>query len=121
MTYKSAKRPVCRSCGRPIAKSTFTYYLRAPDPNVTQHGGNLDFAGSKTLDVDAYPATKAEAQRLVPEQIVSVSHGWSASEGKIARFSTWDGESWKDEFFCGGVCAQRYGYRMARMFKREGR
>lgn len=136
MTYRSASQPLCRYCGKPIAKHTESKSVRDP------RGGNA--AGAIAGPIHS----KAECQRLVNQTVVSVSyhpddssiygpadpslepikvkgsgytHAYETERHRrpdqprlVSGFSTWDGESYADEFFCNGKCALRFAYVMAR-------
>lgn len=101
MTFKSHKQPLCRACGKPIKKATENVWLYTKEPNYHHHG--------KVVVSDPLPANKTEAQKLVNQKIVSVRRGL---DNKVIDFvSTWDGESYVDEFFCNRtVCAVGYAY-----------
>lgn len=111
MDFKSSTRPKCVCCGGPIAKRTWTHWFR-----LAEHRGDpID----RTHVVEKYPTTRAECQAFVNEQVVSIRRypDGDARLGSVHCFSTWDGESYVDEFFCTGTCAQSYGYKMARLAK----
>jgi hypothetical protein len=108
LTYKSTTQPLCRCCGKPIGKHTTTQY----------------FGGSGAVNkIAEYPRDKAEAQRLVNQQIVSLRYH-RASEGYRPQgapdhdyvwwVGLWDGEGYRDEFFCSDPCAVRFAYAFAR-------
>jgi hypothetical protein len=115
MSFKSPIQPLCHYCGKPIAKHTQSVYVRDP------RGGVLG-----TLHTVEGPLhSKEECQRTVSDRVVSVSYEPDYSSlyvgGRapgtprlVASFTTWDGESWRDEFFCNGTCAARFAYLMAR-------
>ncbi|UTC29748.1 hypothetical protein BAJUN_01180 [Bajunvirus bajun] len=63
------------------------------------------------------PKTLADCQRLTNHQVVSI-HGYDTRypdrEHEIEAFTTWDGETLHDPYFChGGRCAAAYGRRFA--------
>jgi hypothetical protein len=74
----------------------------------------------------------ADVQRDSNQKVVSLSYGevmegtsyWKKTialgakvgERIVTDYSTWDGESYVDEFFCNGTCCRRYAYKMARTF-----
>lgn len=103
MPFKSDTQPLCRFCGKPIAKRTIRHYF----------GKRPDYCRRSDWSVDhvEQPATMADAQRLINEQIVSVRRD---RRRMISDVGAWDGESYVDEFFCKGECARRFGYAMAR-------
>lgn len=96
MTYKSAIRPLCRYCGKGIAKKTTRHCF-----GQATHNAPTRYWVNHTET----PANKAEAQRYLNEAIVSVRGGYGG-----LHCGTWDGESWEDEFFCTGECAKGFGY-----------
>lgn len=97
---KLKEQPLCRNCGKPIRKETTSHYR-------SMHAGK---EGWKTL---------ADAQRQFNEKIIS--HKWSTDEeGKrtaIFVVHTWDGESYSDDLFCSGKCAESFGRAVARQNK----
>jgi hypothetical protein len=127
-------RPKCIVCNKPIRKKTTTWYVRAPvearevtykeicghrmvdlEALEAKPAGTVEstVGGSiKTVFVDEFPTTKDECSRLTNETVVSVSKHHSGQH--IEKFSTWDGESYEDEFFDNGRCAQKQGYAAAR-------
>lgn len=104
-------RPLCRYCGKPIAKRTTT--VRFVE---TQEQADRDnkVGWTWTRSVVGSPSTKAEAQRLVNEEIVSVKRGAIRGGGLkadlIASVGVWDGTSYADQFFCNGAHAQGFAY-----------
>lgn len=80
--------PLCHYCGGPIRKKTETVYFKEAER----------------------PKNKQEAQRLMNQQIVSVSY-WKEHVHKV---TTWDGESYVDPYFCNGSHANYFAYVMAR-------
>lgn len=103
MTFKSPTQPLCRCCGKPIAKSTRITWLRAPSSI-----GPRDSGWSRTLEVETFPKNREECQKLTNRAVTAVSY-WSKDEDRrITSFHDWDGESWKDEFFCTNTCAQAF-------------
>jgi len=111
MRYKSDTQPLCRCCGKPIAKSTRIVWLRRPSSTGPS---NSDF--SRTMEVDSFPTSREECQRLTNWQVTALSY-WKSEEGEarhVTSFHEWDGESWKDEFFCTGTCAEAFARMCAR-------
>lgn len=110
------KQPYCRYCGKKIRKRTHTVrFVDAFRPYMR----NDTF----TSYVIGRPANKAEAARLVNQEIVAVRKGRSIEDERgishlaadlINFVSTWDGESYEDEHFCNGYHAKLYAYMMAR-------
>lgn len=104
MTFKSTAQPLCRYCGGPIRKHTTMTMLHIPHKDRTV---SLDYT-----DVDKLPTTKAEAQKHTNGQIMSVRR--TLDDKAIDQFSSWDGETYVDEFFCKGEHAKRFAYVMAK-------
>lgn len=105
MIFKSPTQPLCRCCGKPIAKDTRVTWLRRPSrirpPDSTY---------SRTLEVETFPLNTAECAKLTNRQVTAVSygHGTETEPRHITSFHDWDGESWKDEFFCTNTCARSF-------------
>jgi hypothetical protein len=114
LSFKSPVQPLCRYCAKPIAKETDTVYVRDP------RGGNMRSVIEGPLH------SKEECQSRVNTTVLSVSYhldisslygesGRDPGQARIVNsFTVWDGVSYKDEFFCNGVCASRFAYLMAR-------
>ena len=100
MIFKSHAKVFCRYCGKAISKATVTHYF----------GGSRSSYGSDWVkDHMERPASREEVQRLVNEAVVQIRwHG--EGEGRhVYRATTWDGESYMDQFFCRNVCAEAMG------------
>ena len=99
--HRSQTRPLCRCCGKSNGKWTETHFVR--DPHTTTPIRPGEIVGDLR--------SKADCQRHANTAVVSVRY-WH--DGRVSHFSTWDGESWVDPFFCGGPCRDRFAYVMAR-------
>lgn len=100
--------PLCRYCGGPIAKKTVSHFIET-DPRYVHH------PHQHLVNKGEEPRTKADCQRMVNQKVVSVRR---SHEGTYIRyFSTWDGESYIDPFFCNGEHARLFGYSAARAGK----
>jgi hypothetical protein len=119
MTHKSATQPLCLWCGKRIAKVTTSH--RTPKTGFT-----FDKSEIVTLE---------ELRRTTNEKIVSVKYHHEhesyedltpgeiyakqlkrhvSGRRTVYSYTTWDGESYVDEFFCNGDHAQRFAYAAAR-------
>ena len=99
MTFKSPTQPLCRYCAKPIPKATTFVWF-----------GQGERQGQQ-------PTSKAGAQRLVNEQVISVSwHRYlnNPERDHIASVGAWDGESYRDEFFCTQAHAVAFAYAAVR-------
>jgi hypothetical protein len=117
MAFKSPTQPLCRYCGQGIRKHTERHYVRTEKDR-----------GGMPRDTKVVPErirSKAECQKLTNEQVVSVqysedreynpySYESAVKDRYVSSFTTWDGESWEDEFFCNGQHAAYFGYASAR-------
>lgn len=111
------KQPHCRYCGAKLRKATTTIFFVEKLSDF--HNRENARENYSTRYVVGHPTTKAEAQRLLNQPIVSVRHTsdpWAhkPEDVYVAQVSTWDGESYADEFFCNGKHAQAFAYVMAR-------
>jgi hypothetical protein len=105
--------PLCRYCGKAIAKRTSTVVFgEAP----RSRSGQVEYFTYR----EERPKSKEEAQRLLNSQVVSVRYDVDYSlpaeerERFVIRATTWDGEHYEDEFFCNGDHARLFGYAAAR-------
>jgi hypothetical protein len=108
MAFKSPTQPYCRWCGKPIAKRTTNIYF----------GRSNNLATDSICNRPEKPTSKAEVQRLINQQVVSVRwrdkpRGY-ADDGPPERdyiwwAGVWDGESYEDEYFDRNQCAQDMG------------
>lgn len=99
--------PLCRFCGTPIRKLTETHWIRSKPP--------------EGIDTREYTIgefrSKAELQKVTNHRVVSVSYyedteyyrGYGKA-GLIWKYSTWDGETYVDPYFCTGDHAKRFAY-----------
>jgi hypothetical protein len=109
MAFKSTEPPLCRYCGKSIPKHTRLVNIKS---EYQPHGT----AFSDVVEGPLY--SKNDCERATNKQVVSVSYRTSKKhreeEREIAHFSTWDGESYADSYFCGGRCIARFAYFIAR-------
>lgn len=115
MAFKSLTQPLCRTCGKPIAKHTRSVWF-----GRTGTGTGFD-NGSYRREK---PRSRAEAQAMFNEQITAVR--WHRAvrddervpdEDYISDVYLWDGETYTDEFFHSGACATKFAYACARAGK----
>lgn len=116
MVFESEVPPLCRCCGKPIAKRVDQVWF----------GSNL---GDSDLRKETFPRSKQEVQTLVNGTVISVrwqrfgdseivsSNRAKAGGDYIFCASVWDGVSYDDEFFCSTRCTRDLAYACAR----EGR
>jgi hypothetical protein len=100
--------PLCKVCGKPVPKKTVSHCF-----------GVTDRSGYATLIYHPEkPATRADAQRLINGQIISMKMSWRSEEPRyVASVNAWDGETyeWGGHFHAQG-CAARFGWGMAMEF-----
>ena len=95
------KQPLCRSCGKPIAKNTHRVWLDTKG----------EYGNTK---VDALPRTVKDCRKLANGEILHIWRNTPERGGGIYSFSWWDGETYKDQFFCTQQCAVKLAYACAR-------
>lgn len=110
MTHKTATQPHCLWCGKRIPKATTRRNLVTP-------------AMWKESFDEAYanrPKTLADCQKLTNEKVVSVDYQYEqdvnydrTGRRVVHSYSTWDGESYMDPYFCNGDHAKNFGYAAA--------
>jgi hypothetical protein len=130
MTFKSLIQPLCRYCGKPIAKKTeiVRVYDKEPktsyqDDEVVRTAMGIRKTGRKITrryEIGRYIVgtftAAAEAQKLVNDQVVSIRYFQEMKDGRVTgkklidHLTVWDGESYKDRFFCSGSHAQLFAY-----------
>lgn len=98
------KQPFCRCCGKPIRKRTRLVYIETKASDQRYDGSFIRYA---VVAPDARPRTKADCQRLTNQQVVAVQR--DDTKEFIRLFHEWDGESYQDDLFCTGTCAQAFG------------
>ncbi len=101
--FKSQTQPLCRWCGKRIAKRT----------------NHRPVGRIGTYDFDR-PTTVEDCKKLTNEQIVSVKYHYETDTNydrtgrrTIYSYNTWDGQSYADEYFCNGEHARWFGYAAA--------
>lgn len=104
--------PLCRYCGVAIPKRTVGLWCHAVPPRTetTDHYTGRIVKVHVPRHVVGEFKTKAELQRHVNEQIVSIRR---RENGTIQQATTWDGQSYVDEYFCTSKHAQLFAYVMA--------
>lgn len=105
------ERPKCIVCGRAIAKTTKSIYFYVPGPGSDFKVGDRQGTFTVTLYVAERPANRQEAQRHTNDRIISSR---TDSHGRISTIGTWDGESYRDKYFCTNQCAMDQGYASAK-------
>src|SRR3974390_2742532 len=109
--FKTGKQPLCRCCGKPIAKVATTVYIEK-NPDFTRPLANWSrhiFSGMPVLN-------KADCQRHTNQTIVSLGYTSDYNmdtdkhdNRRVRWFTEWDGETYKDKYFCTVSCAQSFG------------
>jgi hypothetical protein len=108
--FKSNKQVFCRWCGKRIAK-------HATHVNVREEPSHYDRKSSWNdyiyLGKGNRLRSKTECQKHTNQKILSVSYRdqWidDVNDRYVSYFNIWDGESYVNEFFCSGTCAQQMG------------
>lgn len=104
--------PLCRYCASPIPKRTLRLWCHAVPPRTT----TTDHYTGKVIDIHVPRhvvgvfKTKAELQRVVNEAVVAIR---KRADGTIEFASTWDGQSYADDYFCSGKHATLFAHVMA--------
>lgn len=104
--HQSITQPLCRCCGKPIPKHTETVFVR--DPGCPEH--------QMVPGAVAGPLHSKDECRERTSQIV-INVRFFADHVKYRRrvsyFTTWDGVSYADQFFCSGPCRDLFAYACA--------
>jgi hypothetical protein len=109
MRFKSATRPLCRYCGKGIARVTTTVLFGYSEDECRRQNGGSSFWVHRTEK----PESKAAVQRLVNGSVSSIR--WdSEARSYIDKATVWDGETWESAFFCNGTHAMDFGVMVAR-------
>lgn len=95
-------RPLCRCCGKQIAKRTTDLFF--------YEGSGTS---STSIHVEALPRTREEVQAFTNQQVISIAR---YRNGGIWRAGTWDGVSYRDDTFCSLKCEAHFGRSMAITF-----
>jgi hypothetical protein len=106
--------PRCRWCGKAIAKRTQLYWVRE-EPGVLGPQKDHIYTGKgKRLH------SKEECKPYTNQVVTSVKYtedreGYDGPviDRYVWAFSTWDGESYVDRFFCNSEHAKQMGYAAA--------
>lgn len=101
--FNSDTQPLCRYCGKGIAKHIrFVWIEHEAKPH---HKANTHW---RHVVAPEGLRTKADCQPHTNGTVVSVQRAMNPEF--IRSFGEWDGQSWKDQFFCNGSHAQRFAY-----------
>lgn len=123
MAHKSKTQPLCRYCGGAIKKMTDVLYCYAEPPRAESEPDDRTGVVHKFAVPRhrvGFFRTKEDLQKVCNEQVVSVRYFEDFTEefhqhGRhIWQASTWDGASYRDEFFCSGEHARDFAYLFAK-------
>jgi hypothetical protein len=96
---------LCRYCGVGIAKKTKHYSFR-----YNNEGGRAPDA----IQADEPITHPSQLTKFTNQGVVSVRYRKVGNLGRcIDSFTTWDGESYVDPFFCNGNHAKLFAYALA--------
>jgi predicted nucleic acid-binding Zn ribbon protein len=98
----------CIVCAKAIPRRVKTVEVRSKTAPFTGH------AGTPVVDL----RTIDDCRNYSGTEHVYALRLW---HGYVYRFSTWDGKTWRDEFFCSNQCAIAQGYISARAGHRMAR
>jgi hypothetical protein len=122
MSFKSAKQPLCRYCGKKIPKYTQTYYCYDEEPRreVVNHrtGGVMKVFVPNHIVGRFF--SKADVQVATNLIITSVKYSTHEKPKPVYSFSAWDGETYVDQYFCNGEHARNFGYACAALTQDGG-
>lgn len=119
MTFKSHEQPRCRWCGKRIAKHTTHHFVDGSgyafkEDNKIVTLDDINKTTNEFIVSVKYHYEKEEYEDLTPNEIYSKKIVRRTSGRRtIHEYTTWDGESYKDEFFCNGDHARNFGYAAA--------
>lgn len=98
----------CIVCAKAIPRATKTVWIRGITAPFMGNEGTPR-ADLRTID---------DCRKHSGTEHVYALRLW---HGFVYRYSTWDGKSWRDEFFCSNQCAIAQGYISARAGHRMAR
>lgn len=97
LTYMWFREP------RPAFKSPFSTHPEKPDGH--REGGSI-----VTIYLNDRPRTKEQAQRHGNTEVIRIKRD---QDGYVTEATFWDGESYRDKYFCSDNCARLQGYASA--------
>lgn len=114
MYFKSKTQPYCRWCGKPIRKHTERHSLRGHNFETAEPVTVEELKKTTNKQIVSvkyhYEHEKWEDQRTDPSDIYSRNYVRHVSGRRtVSVYTTWDGETYLDEFFCNGPCENAMG------------
>lgn len=119
--FKARIQPLCRACGGPIPKVTRSVYIESKplsEYHIKSNKEALTNSFSSRYIHATDVKTKEQCQKLTNCVVMAVrfnkENAWSLSKEPYVRqvyyFTEWDGETYKDEYFCKDPCAVKLAY-----------
>lgn len=108
MTVAKSPPPLCRFCGKPIAKKTVAIQFI----NVPRQGHMVDSKYRRFIECGALPATIQEVRERVHDLEILTVRDHCSKKGIGIAFG-WDGHSFHDLYFCNSEHARKFGYTAA--------
>jgi hypothetical protein len=100
----------CVCCERSIPRKVTRWMIQSPTAMCPEGTERAD-AGMITLYTQRKARTPADLTQFTGDHVLRL---WRGRKGFVHTFTTWDGETYEDEFFCSRRCAISFGYRYAK-------
>jgi hypothetical protein len=100
----------CVCCERSIPRKVTRWTILTPT-NLFPEGTVRADVVATTIYTHQKARTPADLTQFTGDHVLRL---WRGRKGFVHTFTTWDGETYEDEFFCSRRCAIELGYRYAK-------
>jgi hypothetical protein len=105
-------QPLCRYCGKPIAKASRQVWLVTGRPLTKAEKQSAPEIGRYVATL-ALPNSRDQCRKFTDGAVLSISRATWAPGGGIDTFTEWDRHSYADPYFCCAGHAKQMGYAVA--------